>query len=129
MRKVFRNFLAVLGLVVLLSLASAPGLPAEPGDELKSELEALRRQREELERKLKAVKEQEGILERGIEARKNGYYARLEVKGRLDRKVIPPRGVFDDGETIIWTVTAGENTYELFFNNRPSKNDFLALAP
>ena len=59
--------------------------------------------------------------------RKNGYYARLEVKGRLGKEVIPMRGLFGV-DAVIWTVTAGENRYELYFDSSPSKDTFVQLA-
>jgi hypothetical protein len=117
---------AVLAGLSLLSLVAA--LAHGQRDSWKAELEDVRRQRLQAERQLKALREREGVIERAVEARDNGYYARLEIRGRLEKKVIPPQGVFDGGRRVVWVVRAGENRYELFFNNHPSREAFAKLA-
>ena len=118
---------AFLLCTAFLGLGLAFAHPPEPGDELKPELEAVRKERAELEAKVAALKQRELVLQSAVEARKNGYYARLEVKGRLGKEVIPMRGLFGV-DAVIWTVTAGENRYELYFDSSPSKDTFVQLA-
>jgi hypothetical protein len=116
-----------------LLCAAFPGLgltfthAQKPGEELRPELEAVRKERAELEAKVAALKQRELVLQRAAEARKNGYYARVEVKGRLGKEVYPMRGLFGV-DAVIWTLTAGENRYELFFDNSPSKDTFVQIA-
>ena len=114
--------------VALLGLGWALVRAEEPGGKPDPELAAVRKERAELEARVAALKQQELSLERAAEARANGYYARVEVKGRLGKKVVPPGGPFAPDETVEWTVTAGENSYELFFGNSPSPDAFLKLA-
>jgi hypothetical protein len=112
--------LSLLGLVAALAHGQR--------DSWKDELDGVRKQRLQVERQLKALREREGVLQRATEARDKGYYARLEIKGRLEKQVVPHQGVFDTGRQVVWTVRAGENRYELFFDNHPSREAFARLA-
>ena len=67
-------------------------------------------------------KRQEASIQSKIEAKEKGFYARLEVKGRLKNEVDPT--VF----LTFWTVTVGDVRYVLVFPVGPARRDFYKLV-
>jgi hypothetical protein len=88
-------------------------------------LENIRKKRAELQKEIQRLKEQEVLLkkqeilaqiqaQKRSEARRKGYYSRLEVKGRVERHVIPARPF--RLESTGYLVVVGEQIFGLNFN-------------
>lgn len=90
--------------------------------------DAFNKQHAELAKKLMDFKQQEASIQSKIEAKEKGFYARLEVKGRLQLSngsdSFPPMPRF----RAFWTVTVGDVRYELIFGDKPSRNEFHKFA-
>ena len=120
----FTTLSASLACVALLGFGLA--YCQSPEDNLESALRAVTAQEAQLNAKIAAIKQRQLELQR-----KNGFYARLEMKGRLEKKIVMARNDPRDIQmldTIIWAVTAGEHRYELSFGNSPKTEGFVNLA-
>jgi len=115
-----------LGLFLVLGVAASAVSAGQ--DAWQDELQALRKKRQDLEERLKQVRGQEAVVVKAIEARDKGYYARVEIKGRLERKTIPAKGPFAPFESVVWIVHTGADTFELSFVNTRSSESLLRLA-
>jgi hypothetical protein len=130
MRRKILNTSCLLAVVAFLGLAAVPLLAQAPSDELKDALEAVRRQRAELENKLQVLRQKELALEKDLAAEeKKGYYVRVEIKGRLQKQVVPNLFPVDgeNREVVRWTVAAGRHAYTLTWAST-SAEEFTKLA-
>jgi hypothetical protein len=83
-----------------------------------AEHQAFAKRHAELAAKIAEIQERERVLQRQAEAKKLGFFARLEIKGRLEKRTHPELNLFTDlPPTIWWEIDLGEVLCRLDFGH------------